>query len=220
MSLTDASVRRPVFTIMVTLIVVIFGLASVSRLQIDLLPSIELPTLNVRTQYEGASPVVMERLVTQIIEEVVATVPGVKEMVSESSEGNSSVRVSFAWGTNIDTAAVDVQATLQDEISELPDNIVGPRVTKFDIDSFPVVLMGISSDLDPFKSSSFRDSNELQCDFPTHVHRSFLFYSHCWFLQLFIVLYRHLSMEHGEMISNCKFYLRFEIVDLKTRHTT
>jgi hydrophobic/amphiphilic exporter-1 (mainly G- bacteria), HAE1 family len=149
MSLTDASVRRPVFTIMVTLIVVIFGLASVSRLQIDLLPSIELPTLNIRTQYEGASPVVMERLVTQIIEEVVATVPGVKEMVSESSEGNSSVRVSFAWGTNIDTAAVDVQATLQDEISELPDNIVGPRVTKFDIDSFPVVLMGISSDLDP-----------------------------------------------------------------------
>jgi hydrophobic/amphiphilic exporter-1 (mainly G- bacteria), HAE1 family len=149
MSLTEGSVRRPVFTVMVALIVIIFGLASLTRLQIDLLPSIELPTLTIRTGYEGASPVVMERLVTQIVEEIVATVPGVKEIVSESSEGNSSVRVSFAWGTDIDTAAVDVQSTLQNELSELPDNIVGPRVRKFDVDSFPVVLMGISSDLDP-----------------------------------------------------------------------
>jgi len=134
---------------MATLGVVVLGLVSVTRLQIDLLPSIELPTLTIRTQYEGASPVVMERLVTQIVEEVVATVPGVEDIVSESSEGSSSVRVSFAWGTNIDTAAVDMQATLQDERSELPDTIVGPRVTKFDIDSFPVVLLGISSTLNP-----------------------------------------------------------------------
>lgn len=149
MSLTEASAKRPVFTVMATLIVVILGFVSLTRLQIDLLPSIELPTLTIRTQYQGASPVVMERLVTQIVEEIVATVPGVKEIVSESSEGSSSVRVSFAWGTDIDSAAVDVQATLLDEISELPDNIVGPRVTKFDVDSFPVVLMGISSSLDP-----------------------------------------------------------------------
>ncbi len=149
MSLTELSVRRPVFMVMTTLVVVILGLVSLTRLQIDLLPSIELPTLTVRTGYQGASPVVMERLVTQIVEEIVATVPGVKEIVSESSEGNSSVRVSFTWGTDIDTAAVDVQATLQNEVSELPDNITGPRVVKFDVDSFPVVLMGISSSLDP-----------------------------------------------------------------------
>lgn len=155
MSLVESSVRRPVFTIMVTLIVVILGLASLSRLQIDLLPSIELPTLTIRTQYEGASPVVIERLVTQIVEEIVATVPGVEEIASVSSEGNSSVRVSFAWGTDIDTAAVDIKATLEDEISELPDDIVGPRVTKFDIDSFPVVLLGISSDLDPVELTQF-----------------------------------------------------------------
>jgi HAE1 family hydrophobic/amphiphilic exporter-1 len=149
MSLVEASVKRPVFTAMVTLVVVILGLVSVTRLQIDLLPSIELPTLTIRTQYEGASPVVMERLVTQIVEEIVATVPGVEEIVSESSEGSSNVRVSFAWGTDIDTAAVDMQSTLQDERSELPDDVVGPRVTKFNIDSFPVVLLGVSSSLDP-----------------------------------------------------------------------
>ncbi len=134
---------------MVTLIVVVLGTVSLTRLQIDLLPSIELPTLTVRTEYEGADPIVMERLVTQIVEEIVATVPGVVEITSQSYEGNSRVRVSFDWGTDIDTAALDVQATIEDEISELPDDIRRPRVSKFDIDSFPVVLLGISSTLDP-----------------------------------------------------------------------
>lgn len=134
---------------MVTLIVIILGLSSFSRLQIDLLPSIELPTLTVRTGYEGASPVVMERLVTQIVEEIVATVPGVEELTSESSEGSSSVRVRFNWGTDIDTAAIDVQSQLEDEINELPDDIQRPRVNKFDVASFPVVIMGVSSPMNP-----------------------------------------------------------------------
>jgi HAE1 family hydrophobic/amphiphilic exporter-1 len=149
MSLASASVRRPVLTSMVTLMVLVLGSVALTRLQIDLLPSIELPTLTVRTQYEGADPVVMERLVTQIVEEIVATVPGVEEITSWSYEGNSSVRVRFGWGTDIDAAAVDVRATLEDEVSELPDDIVGPRISKFDIDSFPVVLLGIASPLDP-----------------------------------------------------------------------
>ncbi|MBI4774431.1 MAG: efflux RND transporter permease subunit [Deltaproteobacteria bacterium] len=149
MNLPGFSVRRPIFTTMVTLIVVILGAVSLSRLQIDMLPNIELPTLTIRTEYEGASPEVMERLVTQIIEEIVATAPGVEEISSTSSEGNSSVRVSFAWGTEIDTAAIDVQGKLEDEINELPEDIVRPRVRKFDIASFPVVILGISSSLDP-----------------------------------------------------------------------
>ena len=149
MNLARASVRRPVFTSMMTLMVVVLGSVALTRLQIDLLPSIELPTITVRTEYEGADPVVMERLVTQIVEEIVGTVPGVVEMTSQSYEGNSRVRVSFAWGTDVDKAALDVQATIEDEISELPEEISRPRVTKFDVDSFPVVLLGISSRLDP-----------------------------------------------------------------------
>ncbi|WP_260292836.1 efflux RND transporter permease subunit [Sedimenticola hydrogenitrophicus] len=149
MNLARASVRRPVFTSMLALIVVVLGSVALSRLQIDLLPSIELPTLTVRTEYEGADPMVMERLVTQIVEEIIATVPGVEEMTSNSYEGNSRVRVSFGWGTDIDNTAVEVQATLEDEVSELPDDVVGPRVSKFDVDSYPVVILGISSKLDP-----------------------------------------------------------------------
>ncbi len=149
MNLPEISVRRPIFTTMVTLIIVIIGAVSLSRLQIDMLPDIELPSLTIRTGYEGASPEVMERLVTQIIEEIVATVPGVEQIMSTSSEGNSSVRVSFVWGTKIDAAAIDVQGMLEDEINELPDDIVRPRVRKFDIASYPVVILGISSNLDP-----------------------------------------------------------------------
>ncbi len=149
MNLPQFSVRRPVFTTMVTLIVVILGAVSLSRVRIDLLPSIELPTVSISTSYEGASPEVMERLITQVIEEIVATVPGVEEITSRSAEGNSTVRVTFMWGTDIDAAALDVQSTLEDEINELPDDIVRPRVSKFDIESFPVVILGVSSSLDP-----------------------------------------------------------------------
>ena len=149
MNLPKFSVRRPIFTTMVTLIIVIIGSVSLTRLRIDLLPNIELPTLSVRTNYEGASPEVMERLVTQILEEIIATVPGIEGITSQSSEGNSRIRVNFAWGTNINTAASDVLSKIQDEINELPDDITGPRVRKFDIGSYPVVILGISSDLDP-----------------------------------------------------------------------
>ncbi|MDH3377469.1 MAG: efflux RND transporter permease subunit, partial [Gammaproteobacteria bacterium] len=149
MSIPGFSVGRPVFTTMVTMIVIILGLASFSRLQIDLLPDIEMPTLTIRAGYQGAGPVVMEQLITQIIEEIIATVPGVTELTSVSSEGSSRVRVTFNWGTDIDTAAIDVQAQLEDEVNELPDDIVRPRVSKFDVASYPVVIMGISSPMDP-----------------------------------------------------------------------
>ncbi len=143
------SVQRPVFTTMATLIVVLIGAVSFSRLQVDMLPAVELPRLTVRTSYEGASPEVVERLITQILEEILAAVPGVEEMTSTSSEGESSIRVTFSWGTDLDIAAQDVRSRLEDEINELPDDVVRPRIRKFDIQSYPVVLLGISSSLDP-----------------------------------------------------------------------
>jgi HAE1 family hydrophobic/amphiphilic exporter-1 len=149
MNLPRAAVARPVFTSMVTMIVVVLGMVSLDRLRIDLLPAIEMPTLSIRTSYDGASPEVMERLVTQVVEEIVATVPGVEEITSTSSEGSSTVRMTFAWGTDIDTASNEVRATLEDEIDELPEDVGRPRVSNFDVNSFPVVLLGVSSPLDP-----------------------------------------------------------------------
>jgi HAE1 family hydrophobic/amphiphilic exporter-1 len=151
MTIAESSVKRPIVITMLTLMVVILGVVSLSRLRIDMLPSIELPTLSVRTSYAGASPEVMERLVTQPLEGIIATVPGVEEMTSDSSEGNSNIRVTFVWGTDIDTAAIEIQSKIEDEINELPEDIVRPRVNKFDISSFPVVILGISSKLDPIE---------------------------------------------------------------------
>ncbi|MBN2498237.1 MAG: efflux RND transporter permease subunit [Deltaproteobacteria bacterium] len=149
MNLPGFSARRAVLTSMVTLIVVVIGSVALMRTRIDLLPEIELPTISIQTEYEGASPEVMERLVTQIVEEIVATVPGVKEIASQSAEGVSNVQVTFVWGTDIDTATLDVRGKLEDELDELPEEIVRPSIRKFDITSFPVLLLGISSKLDP-----------------------------------------------------------------------
>lgn len=149
MNLSRFSVQRPVFTLMTTLIVVLLGLVSLWRIQVDLLPEIELPVISVRTEYAGASPEVMERTVTQIVEEIIATVPGVEEVSSVSSEGKSEIRVVFGWGTDIDSAALEVRSHLEDELDELPESVTRPSIRIFDIGSFPVVLLGVSSQLDP-----------------------------------------------------------------------
>ncbi|MBX2813883.1 MAG: efflux RND transporter permease subunit [Myxococcales bacterium] len=151
MSLAEFSIKRPVLTIMMTLIIVLLGGVSWQRIQTNMLPDIDLPSITVATEYRGASPEVMERLVTQIVEEIVATVPGVVEIRSESAQGVSSVTVTFGWGTNIDVAALDLRSRLEDELSELPEDISRPQIRKFDIRSFPVVLLGIASKLDPVK---------------------------------------------------------------------
>ncbi|MEO0660574.1 MAG: efflux RND transporter permease subunit, partial [Planctomycetota bacterium] len=149
MNLPGFSVSRPIFASMVWAMVVALGLVSFTRLRIDLLPEVELPTCTIRTEYEGAAPEVVERLVTQIVEEIVATVPGVQDLTSESSEGTSRVRVRFGFGVDLDEAAIELQSRLEQEIDELPEDVGRPRVSKFDIASFPVVILGISSKLDP-----------------------------------------------------------------------
>jgi len=156
-NLPGFSVRRPVLTTMVTLIIVVLGAVSLMQLRVDMMPPVEMPRLSVRTEYEGADPEVMERLVTQPVEEIVATVPGVEEMTSMSSEGSSTVRVTFAWGTDIDIAGQDVLSRLEDEINELPEDVTRPQVRKFDIASFPVVILGVASSLDPVELTELID---------------------------------------------------------------
>lgn len=149
MNIPAFSVKRPVLTTMLTLIVVTLGLASVLQLRIDLLPAIEMPTLTISTDYQGASPEVMERLVSEVVESIASTVPGVEELTSTSIEGNSRVRMTFMWGTDIDAAATDVRARLESEIDELPDEVTRPQIRKFDVNSFPIMILGIASALDP-----------------------------------------------------------------------
>jgi HAE1 family hydrophobic/amphiphilic exporter-1 len=149
MSISRFAVHRPVFTVMVTLIVVILGAVSLARLPVDLMPDITYPTLSVRTGYENASPAEIEELVTRPIEEAMSAVPGVQEVTSSSSEGSSNVRLSFVWGTDLDAAANDIRDRLDRVISRLPDDADRPSLRKFDIASFPILILGASSQLDP-----------------------------------------------------------------------
>ncbi|MFU8780137.1 MAG: efflux RND transporter permease subunit [Kiritimatiellia bacterium] len=148
MKLPQFSVQHPIFATMITLMVVVLGVTSLSRLRTDLLPEIETTTLTIRTEYTGADPEVVERLITQFIEEIASSVAGVEEITSVSSEGSSVVTVNFGWGTNVDSAAIDMQGAIENGLRRLPDD-VRPRIFKFDVNQFPVVILGISSDMDP-----------------------------------------------------------------------
>lgn len=159
MKISGWSVRRPVFTSMATLIVVTLGLFSVARLPIDLLPEISLPRMTIATTYENASPAEVEELITRPIERAVAAVPGVEEMTSSSSEGISSVSIGFVWGTNLDAAANDVRDRLDRTIQGLPDGADRPRLRMFDASSFPIVMIGIASPMDPIQLRTFIDQS-------------------------------------------------------------
>ncbi len=151
MNLTRFSIHRPLFTTMMVLIVMIIGGISLNRLSLDLMPDVTYPTLSISSSYENASPEEMEELVTRPIEEAMSAVPGVEEITSESSEGRSSVRVSFGWGTDLDAAANDVRDRLDRIISRLPDDMERPRLMKFDPSMMPILIMGASSSLDPLE---------------------------------------------------------------------
>ncbi len=149
MSLSRAAIHRPVFTTMVTLMVLILGGVALSRLPIDLMPDITNPTITVTTTYENASPQEVEELITKPIEEAMAAVPGVYEITSTSSEGTSSVRVTFEWGTDLDVASNDMRDRLDRVVPNLPDNADRPMLRKFDLAAFPILILGANSSLHP-----------------------------------------------------------------------
>ena len=151
MKISSFSVNRPIFTIMVILIILILGSIAYTRLPIDLMPDITYPTLSVSTTYEGAGPEEVEELISKPMEEALSSVPGVKSVTSTSSEGNSRLRISFNWGTDLEAAASDVRAKIDRIIRRLPEEAGRPMLRKFDLAQFPVIIMGASSNLDPMQ---------------------------------------------------------------------
>ncbi|NLB56706.1 MAG: efflux RND transporter permease subunit, partial [Lentisphaerae bacterium] len=151
MNIVRFSVERPVFVTMTVLSVIILGLISLSRLPIDLMPDISYPVLSITTTYENAGPEEVEELITRPIERALSAVPGVDEVASVSSEGSSNVRIMFTWGTELDTAANDVRDRLDRVIRSLPDDATRPSLRKFDPSSFPILMLGAASNLDPIQ---------------------------------------------------------------------
>ena len=152
MRISRFAVHRPIFTIMVVLMVLLLGTISLLRLPIDLMPDISYPTLSISCAYENAGPEEIEELITRPIEQAVSAVPGVEELTSVSVEGQGTVRVTFSWGKDLDAAANDIRDRLDRIIDHLPEDSDRPTLRKFDLASFPILILGASSNLDPVKT--------------------------------------------------------------------
>lgn len=161
MSLPGFAVSRPVTAIMLTLIAVLFGLVALLHIPVDLLPDIESPTLNIRTDYANASPQTVEELITRVVEQAVAATPGLETLRSQSKEGESDVNLGFAWGTDIDAATNDVRDRLFSEVDDLPEGAGRPRIRKFDSADLPIMALGISSTIDPVELRQIIDNRLL-----------------------------------------------------------
>ena len=129
---------------MIVLSLVVVGSASYFKLGVDRFPSVDLPTVSVRTNLPGASPEEMETLVSQRIEEVVNTVDGIDNLRSVSVQGNSIVLATFNLNRDIDTAAQDVRDRVSTVVRDLPPDAKPPVVAKFNNDSTPVVTIALS----------------------------------------------------------------------------
>ncbi|MCR4440350.1 MAG: efflux RND transporter permease subunit [bacterium] len=149
MNLSRGPIHRPILTTMVFLAIITLGLISFSRLSIDLMPEITYPTISVITSYGNVGPEEIEELVTRPIEEALAAVQGVEQITSTSTEGRSMVRVSFAWGTDLEAAANDIRDRIDRVLPRLPEDIDRPMIRKFDVSAFPIMTIGVSSDLNP-----------------------------------------------------------------------
>ncbi len=137
MKLINFSVKRRVTISMFTVAILLFGIVSLSRLNVNLLPDLSYPTLTVRTEFEGAAPVEIENLITKPIEEAVGVVKGVKMVRSVSRAGQSDVVLEFAWGTDMDIANLDVIAKL--DAIQLPLQAKKPVTLRFDPTLDPII---------------------------------------------------------------------------------
>jgi len=144
--LAEICIRRPVFATMIVLSLVVVGSASYFKLGVDRFPSVDLPTVSVRTNLPGASAEEVESLVTQQIEEVVNTVDGIDELRSISGQGTSIIIATFKLDRNLESAAQDVRDRVNSLGRSLPDDATPPIVQKFDNDSTPVITIALSGD--------------------------------------------------------------------------
>ncbi|KRT75027.1 MAG: Cation/multidrug efflux pump, hydrophobic/amphiphilic exporter-1 (mainly G- bacteria), HAE1 family [Deltaproteobacteria bacterium CSP1-8] len=144
--LAEVCIRRPVFAAMLILALVVVGAASYVRLGVDRFPSVDLPTVSVRTQLPGASTEEVETEISKRIEEAVNSVEGIDELRSISGPGASVVIVTFNLNRDIDTAAQDVRDRVAAVLRDLPKDATVPLISKVDNDQQPVLTVALAGD--------------------------------------------------------------------------
>lgn len=143
MNIADFCLKHKVTTIMAYVLIVVFGIMGFTSLPLALMPDIELPMAVVYTTYSNAGPQEVENMVTKTIESACASVSGMDEIQSLSSEGSSMVMVTFADGTDMDEAMVDLRGRIDRVKGFLPEDADAPMTMTIDVDAMPVMTVGL-----------------------------------------------------------------------------
>ena len=146
MLLSDTSIKRPVFASVLALILVIFGLVSFERLPLREYPDIDAPIVSIDTRYPGASASVVETRITQIIEDRIAGVEGIRYIDSNSSDGRSRISVEFGIDQDIDVAANDIRDRISGVMDNLPEDTDPPEVEKADSNDDVIIWLNLASE--------------------------------------------------------------------------
>src|SRR6188474_1830462 len=146
MILSDVSVRRPVFAMVVSLLLTIIGLMAASRLTVRETPNVQPPIVSIETVYRGASASVVETKITQVIENQIAGLEGVDTLRSSSMDERSRITIEFSLDRDIESAANDVRDRVARVLNNLPEEADPPEVAKVDTTSEPIMWLNLESD--------------------------------------------------------------------------
>ena len=147
MSLSTLSIKRPVFTIVINLTIILFGIIGYSYLGVREFPSIDPAQINVRTNYTGANSDIIESQITEPLEKAINSIDGIRNITSSSNQGSSNITIEFKLEKNLEEAANDVRDKVSQAIRSLPQDIDAPPVvSKADADSEPIISMTVQSD--------------------------------------------------------------------------
>ena len=155
MTLSDVCIQRPILTWMMILALIVFGVLGYNRLGVDQFPSMDFPVLSVTAVLEGASPEGIEEDVTDVLEEQLNTIAGVRTIWSTSAEGAAQITVEFELGTDLDVVVQDVRDKVAMARMGLPVDLEPPVVGKFSVDDSPVLWIPIQSKRSPVETSEY-----------------------------------------------------------------
>ncbi len=146
MSLSSLSIRRPVLAIVMSIVIVVFGLLGYNYLGVREYPSVDPPIITVSTTYVGANADIIESQITEPLEESINGIAGIRSLTSVSRDGRSTVTVEFNIDVDLEAAANDVRDRVSRAIRSLPPDIEPPIVAKADADASPIVFLNVQSD--------------------------------------------------------------------------
>lgn len=158
MKLSDLSIRRPVFAAVVSLLLIALGIMAFTRLTVRELPNIDPPIVSVEVRYPGASAAVVETRITQILEDALAGIEGIRMIESRSRNGSSDVTIEFNVTRDIEAAANDVRDAISRVMDRMPDEADPPEISKVEADADPVAWLNMrSSVMDTMELSDYAD---------------------------------------------------------------